>query len=146
MSNGEVARILLNPDGTISLVVRVQGFSEGAPIEISGEAVQDSGAAASFYSVQEMPAHDEEGDAILTLKSIPASSPNRFDPGFPIRVVTRVAQTGVTILGGNALSVGSVSHLEGSVPLLGAWEPDSYDPVRPEKRPPGPASGNGPVD
>jgi hypothetical protein len=146
MSNGEVARVHLNADDTISLEVSVHGFDEGTPIEISGQAIQANGAIASFYSVQEMPAHDEEEGATLTLRSIPPIPPNRFDAGFPITVVTRVAQTGITILSANTQSAGSVSAAPGSGLLHDAWEPDSYSLALPQKRPPGATSDNGPVD
>lgn len=55
MPYSQVPRIELNQDGTINLLVNVSGFDPGTPIEISGQATQDNGAVATFYSVQKMP-------------------------------------------------------------------------------------------
>src|SRR5215468_9240209 len=92
MPNGEASRIHLNPDGTINLEVKVSGFDEGTPIEISGQLTQPNGAVGSFYSVQEMPAHTGES-AVLTLKSIAAVPPTSFEVESPITVISRVTET-----------------------------------------------------
>lgn len=56
MSNSEVPRIELGPDGsTLTLYVRVDGFAPGTPVEISGYATQDNGAIVTFYDIQQTP-------------------------------------------------------------------------------------------
>ena len=56
MSNSEVPRIELSPDGsTLTLYVRVDGFAPGTPVEISGYATQDNGAIVTFYDIQQIP-------------------------------------------------------------------------------------------
>jgi hypothetical protein len=56
MSNSEVPRIELSPDGlTLTLYVRVDGFTPGTPVEISGYATQDNGAVVTFYDIQQIP-------------------------------------------------------------------------------------------
>jgi len=56
MSNSEVPRIELSPDGsTLTLYVKVDGFAPGTPVEISGYATQDNGAIVTFYDIQQIP-------------------------------------------------------------------------------------------
>jgi hypothetical protein len=56
MSNSEVPRIELSPDGsTLTLYVSVDGFAPGTPVEISGYATQDNGAIVTFYDIQQIP-------------------------------------------------------------------------------------------
>src|SRR5690349_21218255 len=97
MSNTYVPRVELNKDGTITLYVNVPDFDEGTPIEISGQATQTNGAAATFYSVQVMPGHGTQ-DAPLAVRSVPAVPPNQFAAGFPITVVVRAAEVSITAL------------------------------------------------
>jgi Animal haem peroxidase len=101
MTNSEVPTVQLNTDGTISLVVDVYGFDEGTPIEISGQATQENGAVASFYSFLEMPKHESGKSAPVTLHDIPISSPQKkFVAGFSITVVARAAEAWITTLAG----------------------------------------------
>ena len=53
MPNSQVPSIHLNQDGTISIQVNVYDFDAGTPVEISGQATQENGAVASFYSFQD---------------------------------------------------------------------------------------------
>ena len=47
----------------------VYGFDEDTPIEISGQATQENGAVASFYSFLPMPAHEDGESVPITLHS-----------------------------------------------------------------------------
>lgn len=97
MGYGKVPRITLNKDHSITLYVRIFDFEEGTPVEISGQATQENGAVATFYSVQEMPASDADG-ATLELPSVAAVPPSNFAAGFPITVVARAAAAWITTL------------------------------------------------
>ena len=114
MPNSAVSRIELNQDGTINLMVDVYGFDPGAPVEISGQATQENGAVATFYSVQKMP---PSGPVPITHLSV--VPPNTFTAGFPITVVARAAQVWITTLGEDADSLGSRVV---STPLQAAWK------------------------
>jgi hypothetical protein len=122
MPNSQVPRIELNQDDTISLEVHVYGFDVGTPIEISGQVTQENGAVATFYSVQEIPAHSGES-AALWVKSIRAVPPKAFAAGFPITVVARATEAWITTLesdtGSEALQPRVTSG--GSSALKGAW-------------------------
>jgi Animal haem peroxidase len=122
MPYSAVSKITLHQSGKITLYVRVPNWEEGLPIEISGQATQENGAVASFYSVQEMPASDENG-AELQVSSI-AVPPNEFDAGFPITVVARASEAWITMLRAD-LDPGNLQQLsEGSEPLDAAWIED----------------------
>jgi Animal haem peroxidase len=97
MPYSAVPRITLNDDDTISLVVNVDGFKAGTPIELSGQATQTNGAVATFYSVQEMPAYGTKS-AQLLVESVPVASGTKFAAGFPITVVARAAEAWITTL------------------------------------------------
>ena len=114
MPNSAVSRIELNQDGTINLMVDVYGFDPGEPVEISGQATQENGAVATFYSVQKMP---PSGPVPITHLSV--VPPNTFTAGFPITVVARAAQVWVTTLGEDSDSLGSRVV---STPLQAAWK------------------------
>jgi Animal haem peroxidase len=122
MPYSAVSKITLHQSGKITLYVRVPNWEEGLPIEISGQATQESGAVASFYSVQEMPASGENG-AELQVSSI-AVPPNEFDAGFPITVVARASEAWITMLRADR-DPGNLQQLsEGSEPLDAAWIED----------------------
>jgi hypothetical protein len=96
MGYGKVPKITLN-NNTITLYVEVGDFEPGSLIEISGSATQENGAAATFYSVQEMPAgNGSDDDATLRVDS--AVQPNAFVAGFPVTVVARAAEVWITTL------------------------------------------------
>jgi hypothetical protein len=128
MSNSQVPRIELNQDDTINLVVNVYGFDAGTPIEISGQATQNNGAVATFYSLQNMPASKEEDSAVLRVESVPAVPPNKFVAGFPITVVLRVAEAWITTLEADTDpgALQSYAASAGSHPLNAAWKASSY--------------------
>lgn len=116
MPYSQVPRIELNQDGTINLLVNVSGFDPGTPIEISGQATQDNGAVATFYSVQKMPPSGP-----LYVARLSAVPPNNFAAGFPITVVARAAQVWITALEADTDS----GALQGRVfpdPLQAAWK------------------------
>jgi hypothetical protein len=93
MPYSAISRAELNQDDTINLVVRVEGFLPGEPIEISGQATQADGAVATFYYIQVMP-----DDGIVVVPSIPAILPNKFVAGSAITVVARASQVWMTTL------------------------------------------------
>jgi hypothetical protein len=97
MPNSEVPRIELNGDGTVTLYVRVSGFDEGTPVEISGQATQTSGAMATFRDVQVMPVNSGQG-AIMVVRSVPVIGPNGFKAADPIIAVAQAADIWLTKL------------------------------------------------
>ena len=71
MGYGQVPRIELNQDGTVTFFVIVGGFRVGTPVEISGYATQTNGAIATFQSVQLMPKSDPvEGVTLFVLGAL----------------------------------------------------------------------------
>lgn len=94
----QVPRIQLNKDDTISLEVSVYGFEKDTPVEISGQATQENGAIATFFSVLTMPEVKEKESVLVTLNSVPVLSSNKFAAGFPITVVARAAEAWITTL------------------------------------------------
>jgi hypothetical protein len=133
MPEYQVPRIVLNQDDTISIQVNVYGFDAGEPIEISGYVTQENGAVSAFYSVQEVPAHDQDGAGIW-IKSVQAASPSQFVPGFPITVIVRVTQAWVTTL--DPESPGNLPQIEPSGGY-GAWGSGSFSATVSLVRPPG---------
>jgi hypothetical protein len=94
----QVPTIQLNKDGTISLEVSVYGFEKDTPVEISGQATQENGAVAAFFSVLTMPEVKAEESVTVTLDSVPVLSPEKFAAGFPVTVVARAAEAWITTL------------------------------------------------
>ena len=94
----QVPRIQLNKDGTISLEVSVYGFEKDTPVEISGQATQENGAVATFFSVLAMPEVKDEESVTVTLNSVPVLSPKKFASGFPVTVVARASEAWITTL------------------------------------------------
>lgn len=119
MPNSEVPRVELNHDGTVNLVVNVYGFDPGTPIEISGHVIQENGAIAPFYSVQEMP---QSGSIIVA--RLPAVPPSNFAAGFPITVIARAAQVWITSLEADT-GTGALQSSVFSDPLQAAWISDN---------------------
>ena len=129
MSNSEVPRIELNGDGTVTLYVKVGGFDEGTPVEISGHATQTNGAMATFRDVQIMPASSAQG-AILVVRSVPVIGPDGFTAGDPIIAVARAADIWLTKLdsdtGKQALpkEIMTAKASSGQVNIQAAWNSD----------------------
>jgi hypothetical protein len=128
MSNSEVPRIELSPDGsTLTLYVRVDGFAPGTPVEISGYATQDNGAIVTFYDIQQIPNGSGQTSAAWGGPAAPAASgaaapaasgqqtpasgqgvifrvravsvpPLAFNPEHPIVVIARAADVWITKL------------------------------------------------
>ena len=71
MPHSAVSRIELNQNNTINIIIDVDGFDKGTPIEISGQVIQDNGAVGTFYSVQEFPVGPGK-TATMTVPSISA--------------------------------------------------------------------------
>ena len=127
-----VPKVQLNKDGTISLEVSVYGFEEDTPIEIFGQATQENGAIAAFYSAQPMPAHKEDESATITLDSIKVFSQKKFAVGFPITVVARAAVAWITTLVDNMETDDPRAE---PIPAVGtgtfkaAWKANHADPT-----------------
>jgi hypothetical protein len=118
----KVNNIRLNQDNTISLDVSVDGFDVGSPIEISGDVTQTNGAVATFYNVQAVPSPDSQGQMVVTVDSVRASSANNFVATDPITVVARAAEVWITTLDQDGAFVANVS---GGVQA--AWKMKSFD-------------------
>jgi hypothetical protein len=121
MPNSEVSRVELNANGSINLVVDVHGFQAGAPVEISGSAVQENGAVATFYSVQPAPA--DPSNPSVNVGPVAAVGSHTFDAGIPVTVVARAAEVWISTLGQDASSGALQSRVNpGSPPLQAAWQ------------------------
>jgi len=127
MPYSAVSRDELNDDSSITLAIDISGFDEEAYIEISGQAIQDDEAIATFYSVQELQP-DENKNATLIVKSISAVPPNDFVKGFPITIIARAAEVWITKLE-NDTDVTPKLNPGSSDPLKGAWKQTSYGPA-----------------
>jgi hypothetical protein len=128
MSNSEVPRIELNGDGTVTLYVKVGGFDEGTPVEISGHATQTNGAMATFRDVQTMPANSAQG-AILVVRDVPVIGPKGFTAGDPIIAVAQAADVWLTKLDsdtGQALpeEIMTAKASFGQANIKAAWNSD----------------------
>jgi Animal haem peroxidase len=130
MPYSAVSRVELNQNDTINLEIDIHGFDEETYIEISGHAIQDNGAIATFYSVQEMKP-DSDKKATLTVASISAVPPKKFVKGFPITIVARAAEAWITKLDSDTTPNALVPHdaRGGSGPLKGAWIQTSFGPA-----------------
>ena len=126
MPYSAVSRVELNDNDSINLEIDISGFDKETYIEISGQAIQDNGAIATFYSVQEMKP-DNDKKATLTVASISAVPPNKFVKGFPITVVARAAEVWITKLDSDTTADALVPNAirAGSGPLKGAWKQTS---------------------
>lgn len=137
-SNSYVTDATFN-GGKITLTVRVDSFTAGDYVEISGHATQSSGAFANYYSIEEVPADPADPaspatpadaatpaspatpagtaapPAVYTPKTVTVTAdpvpPQRFLPSEDITVVVRVAKVWVTVLGGQ-----NQSRAKGSKP------------------------------
>jgi len=125
-----VSRVELNEDNSINLEINIEGFDEETYIEISGQAIQDNGAIATFYSVQEMKP-DSDKKATLTVASILAVQPNKFVKGFPITVVARAAEVWITKLDNDPADDALLPRgtRAGSGPIKGVWKKTSAGPA-----------------
>jgi hypothetical protein len=138
MPNSQVTRIQLNKDDSITLEIKVYGFDEGTPIEVFGQATQDNGAVAAFYTAQPMPAPDADENALITLDSVKVSS-QKFAVGFPITVGARAAVAWTTNLVNDA---GDPPPRIGTGVFEAAWKANQAKPttvalVRPRAEEPG---------
>lgn len=125
-SNSQVPIIVLHDDNTISIQVDIYGFAAGTPIKISGQATQDSGAVASFYSVQDVPAHAEDESVPMWVKSVPVVAPNHFDPNFPTTITVEAAQTWTVQMNGTT----DLGGLPATVPAaIGGWTSSRFGPA-----------------
>jgi hypothetical protein len=77
MGHSKVTKIQLDQDGkTLYILVHIEDFEAGAPVEISGHAVQTNGAAATFHKVEKMPpgAGPINADFTLTVTAAPTEA------------------------------------------------------------------------
>jgi len=95
MPYSAVARAELNQNDTINLIIKVEGFAPGEPIEISGQAIQGDGVIATFYNIQKMPA---DGSGIVVVPGLKAIPPDKFVENSTITVVARASQVWITTL------------------------------------------------
>jgi len=95
MPYGKVSNIIRSDDAII-LYIEVDGFEEGAAVEISGYATQDNGAVATFSSVQVMPVKSAKETTLIVEAAVP---PGTFPKDFPITVVARASEIWLTKLG-----------------------------------------------
>ncbi|HEY0999746.1 MAG TPA: heme peroxidase family protein [Streptosporangiaceae bacterium] len=123
MPHSAVTRIELNDNDTINIMISIDGFEKGTPIELYGQAIQDNGAVGTFYSIQEFPVGPDQ-TATLTVPSISAAEPNVFVAQFPVTVIARAAEVWISQLG-NDTANGALQPRGipvGSGPLKGAWQ------------------------
>ena len=123
MPHSAVTRIELNDNDTINIMISIDGFDKGTPIELYGQVIQDNGAVGTFYSVQEFPVALGQA-ATLTVPSISAAEPKVFAAQFPVTVIARAAEVWITQLGDDTAD-GALQPrgiLAGSGPLKGAWQ------------------------
>ena len=127
MPHSAVTRIELNDNDTINIMISIDGFEKGTPIELYGQVIQDNGAVGTFYSIQEFPV-DPDQTATLTVPSISAAEPKVFVAQFPVTVIARAAEVWISQLG-NDTANGALQPRGipvGSGPLKGAWQLRSY--------------------
>ena len=98
MPHSAVTRIELNDNDTINIMISIDGFEKGTPIELYGQVIQDNGAVGTFYSIQEFPV-DPDQTATLTVPSISAAEPKVFVAQFPVTVIARAAEVWISQLG-----------------------------------------------
>lgn len=121
MGHSQVPEIELNKDGSISLTVEILGFEPNAPVEISGNATQASGAVATFYDVQSLPGdHDPVNGSRLKVIAFPVPS-REFQIGEAITVVARAAEVWVSNLTTPALTSDT------SPPITPVWKEVNAD-------------------
>ena len=123
MPHSAVTRIELNDNDTINIMISIDGFEKGTPIELYGQVIQDNGAVGTFYSIQEFPV-DPDQTATLTVPSISAAEPKVFVAQFPVTVIARAAEVWISQLG-NDTANGALQPRGipvGSGPLKGAWQ------------------------
>jgi len=79
----------------IMLTVKVDGFPDDEPVEISGYATQNDGALAVFYDLPPFPAPYPDGTAYIYVTAPPTQS---FKHGHPVTVVLRASRVWTTVL------------------------------------------------
>lgn len=144
MPDSQVPTITLNQDGTINIQVDVYGFEAGTPIKISGQATQESGAVASFYSVQAVPPHADDENAVMWVKNVPVVAPKQFDPHFDATITVEAAQTWTVEMKGNADPV-AISRAPGEPVPRGGWTSTIFGPAVEPLPPAATASAPAPV-
>ena len=96
MPHSAVSRIELNQNNTINIMISIDGFDKGTPIELYGQVIQDNGAVGTFYSVQEFPVKLGQSGT-LTVPAISAAEPKVF-VNISVTVVARAAEVWITEL------------------------------------------------
>jgi|SRR5215475_10952558 len=118
MGHSKVTKIQLDQDGvTLHILVHIEDFEAGTPVEISGHAVQTNGAAATFHEVKEMPpgAGPISADFTVTVTAAPTEA---FGVDRRIVAVAKAAECWFT----------TMKKDNGQLPdgIMGVWEADSY--------------------
>jgi hypothetical protein len=103
MANSWVTKAAITTDATagtqITLTVQIDDFTAGETVEISGQATQEGGAFANYYSLKQVPVADPtNGDhKIVTVTTHPIP-PNQFVPDKEVTTVLRVSMVWATVL------------------------------------------------
>ena len=80
----------------IVLTVKIEGFTTGESVELSGYATQDGGAFAVFNDLQVVPAPNPDNTIIIYVTAL---SSQNFKKGHDVTVVLRAARVWATVLG-----------------------------------------------
>jgi hypothetical protein len=94
MSNPYVTKVTLKKK-QIVLTVKLEGFTAGDPIELSGYATQNGGAFAVFNDIQKVPEPNPDDTTIMYVTAAPSRD---FEEGDAITVVLRAAMVWATVL------------------------------------------------
>jgi hypothetical protein len=123
MSLSKVTKIQLEQGGKkLHILVHIEGFAAGTPVEISGHAVQTNGAAATFHAVRKMPAGATVANFTVTTT---VASAKAFAVDSRIVAVAKAAECWFT----------TMKKDNGLLPpgIMGVWEADTsgYSNVSP---------------
>ena len=114
MGHSKVTKIQLEQGGQkLHIVVHIEDFEPGSPVEISGHAVQANGAAATFHAVRKMPAGATIADFTVTATAAPTKA---FAVDSRIVAVAKAAECWFT----------TMKKDNGQLPagIIGVWEAD----------------------
>jgi len=118
MGHSKVTKIELKQGGqTLNILVHIEDFEAGTPVEISGHAVQINGAAATFHAIRNMPPGAGPTSADFTVTATAAPT-NAFAVDKRIVAVAKAAECWFT----------TMKKDNGQLPagIIGVWEADAY--------------------
>ena len=101
MPNSLVTKAEINGNNDIVLTVKVDAFTDGEYVEVSGYATQNSyetlsyGGFASFNEIREIENPDPAGTVKLTVTAKPT---RKFEQGLDVTVAVRVSKVWITVL------------------------------------------------